>query len=105
MSFVIHKDPLVIFLQFRLSQTSYLVNDVWRVIWVSVVSEIWKHRNFVIFDMGVVDVLEVFVLVQVNVGSWIYAKSRGAPFTYFNWNFEPRDLYEVDCLMFSKCLV
>jgi len=66
-SFVIHKDPMVNFLQFRLCQTSDSVNDVWGAIWVSVVSEIWKHRNSVIFDRGVVDALEVFALVQVNV--------------------------------------
>ncbi|XP_068497961.1 uncharacterized protein [Phaseolus vulgaris] len=37
-SFVIHKDPLANFLQFRLSQTSDSVNDVWGAIWVGVVS-------------------------------------------------------------------
>jgi len=38
-------------------------------------SEIWKYRNNVIFKKGKVDVFEVFVLVQVNVSSWIYSKS------------------------------
>ena len=74
MSFVIHKDPLTNFLQFRLSQASDSVNDVWGSIWVGVVSGIWNHRNCVSFDRGVIDALEVFPLVQVKVWSWIYAK-------------------------------
>jgi len=35
-------------------------------------------------SIGVVDALEVFVLVQVKVWSWIYAKSHCASFGYFN---------------------
>ena len=70
-SFVIHKNPLANFLQFRLSQTSDSVNDVWGAIWVGVVSSNWNHRNCVSFDRGVVDALEVFALVQINVWSWI----------------------------------
>ena len=83
-SFVIHKDPLANFLQFRLSQASDSVNDVWDAIWVGVVSGIWNHRNCVSFDRGVVDALEVFALVQVKVWSWIYAKSHCASFGYSN---------------------
>jgi len=94
MSFVINKDPLVNFLQFRMCSASDVVNDVWRAIWVGVVSEIWRHRNSVTFDRGVVDALEVFTLVQVNVWSWIYAKSRCISFTYSNWVMNP-----VDCMM------
>ena len=51
-SFVIHKDPLANFLQFRLNQVSNSVNDVWGAIWVGVVSGIWNHRNCVSFDRG-----------------------------------------------------
>jgi len=59
-SFIIPKDPMAIFLQFRLCQVSDSVNDVWGAIWVGVVSGIWKHRNSGIFDRGVADALEVF---------------------------------------------
>jgi len=48
------------FIQFRLSQASVSVNDVWGAIWVGIVSEIWKHRNSIVFKGGVADVLEVF---------------------------------------------
>jgi len=36
------------------------------------VSEIWKHRNNVIFNRGKADVTEVFAIVQVKIWSWIY---------------------------------
>jgi len=70
------------FIQFRLSQASVSVNDVWGAIWVGIVSEIWKHSNLVVFNGGVADVLEVFASAQVNVWSWIAAKSREVYFSY-----------------------
>ncbi|XP_068484829.1 uncharacterized protein [Phaseolus vulgaris] len=88
-SSVIHKDPKSNFSQFRMSQASVSVNEVWSTIWVGIVSEIWKHRNSVIFNRGVADVSEVFALVQVKVWSWIYAKSRSAYFPYSSWVLNP----------------
>jgi len=55
------------FIQFRLSQASVSVNDVCGAIWVGIVSEIWKHRNSIVFNGGVADVLEVFASAQVKV--------------------------------------
>jgi len=52
-----------------MSMSSDSVNDVWSTIWVGVVTEIWNHRNFIIFNRGVADASEVFALVQVNVWS------------------------------------
>ncbi|XP_068483176.1 uncharacterized protein [Phaseolus vulgaris] len=71
-SSVIHKDPKSNFLQFRLSQTSNSFNVVWSTIWVGVVSEIWKHRNSVIFNRGVADAVEVFASMQVAIVSEIW---------------------------------
>jgi len=88
-SFVIHKDPLTNFSQFRMSQTSESVNDVWSAIWVGIVSEIWKHRNSVIFNRGVEDVFEVFASMQVKVWSWIVAKSNSVYFPYSSWVLNP----------------
>jgi len=73
------------FFQFGVCNVSCLVNDFWRAIWVGVVSEIWKHRNNVIFKKGKVDVSEVFAMIQVNVWSCIYSKTRGSLFSYSNW--------------------
>ena len=66
-SFVFHIDPKSNFAQFRMSQVSDSVNGVWSTIWTRIVSEIWNHKNFIIFKRGVTDVSEVFVLVQVKV--------------------------------------
>ena len=88
-SFVIHLDPMQNFIQFRLSQTSVSVNDVWGAIWVGIVSEIWKHRNSVVFNGGVADVLEVFASAQVKVWSWIAAKYREVYFSYPCWVLDP----------------
>ena len=88
-SFVIHLDPMQNFIQFRLSQASVSVNDVWGTIWVGIVSEIWKHRNSVVFNGGVTNVLEVFVSAQVKVWSWIVAKSREVYFSYPYWVLDP----------------
>jgi len=72
-----------------MSQASVSVNEVWSTIWIGIVSEIWKHRNSVIFNRGVTDVSEVFASVQVKVWSWIYAKSHSAYFPYSSWVLNP----------------
>jgi len=60
-------EPKSNFDQFRMSHASKTINNVWNTIWVGVVSEIWKHRNNIIFKRGVGDAFEVFSLVQVKV--------------------------------------
>ena len=62
-----HIDLKSNFDQFKLSRSSDSVNVVWSTIWVGVVSELWNHRNFIIFKRGVADASEVFALVQVKV--------------------------------------
>ena len=91
MSSVIHKDPKSNFSQFRMSQASVSVNEVWSTIWIGIVSEIWNIRNSVIFNSGVADVSEVFASVQVKVWSWIHAKSRFSYFPYSSWVLNPMD--------------
>jgi len=73
-SFVFHINPKSNFDQFRLSWSSDSVNVVWNTIWVGMVSELWNHRNFIIFKRGVAEAFEVFVFVQVKVWSWISVK-------------------------------
>jgi len=65
------------------------INEFWEVIWVGVVSEIWRHRNNVIFNRGKVDVLEVFALAQVKVWAWLDSKSRFSMFFFANWCLDP----------------
>jgi len=81
--FVSHNDPLLNFSQFRLCNAFALANEMWEVIWTALVSELWKHRNNVIFNGGVVDGLEVVALVQVKAWSWITFKSLSGLFSFF----------------------
>ena len=80
-----HNVPLQNFSQFRLSNVSVSVNEVWGVIWIAVVNEIWKLRNRVIFRGGVIDVLEVFALVQLKAWAWVTSKSQDAIFSFSDW--------------------
>jgi len=96
--FIIHFDPMQNFIQFRLSQTSVSVNDVWGAIWVGIVSEIWKHRNSAVFNGGVTDVLEVFASAQVKVWSWIAAKSREVYFFLPLLGYGSFGLYTADSI-------
>ncbi|XP_068492296.1 uncharacterized protein [Phaseolus vulgaris] len=86
---VFHNVPLLNFSQFRLSNESVSVNEVWGVIWIAVVNEIWKHRNRVIFRRGVIDVLEVFALVQLKAWAWVTSKSQDAIFSFSDWCIDP----------------
>ena len=82
---VFHNVPLLNFSQFRMSNAPASMNEVWGVIWIAVVNEVWKHRNKVIFNGGVVDVLKAFSLVQLKVWSWVTSKSQSAHFSFFDW--------------------
>ena len=71
-----HNEPRFNFDRFRLILPSKTGFFVWNTIWIGVVSEIWSHRNTIIFKRGVADVSEVFALVQVKVWSWVSTNSR-----------------------------
>jgi len=49
-----------------MSQSSDLVKVMWSTIWIWVVSEIWNHRNFIVFKTGVTNVSAVFAIMQVK---------------------------------------
>ena len=85
---VFHNVPLLNFFQFRAPDS---VNEVWGVVWIAVVNEVWKHRNKVIFNRGVVDVLEAFAFVQLDAWSWVTSKSQFANFSFFDWCIDPLD--------------
>ena len=37
--------------------------------WVAIVFEIWRHRNKIVFNKGVVDDVEIFTLAQLKAWS------------------------------------
>ena len=84
-----HIEPKSNFDQFRLSCASEIVNNVWNTIWVGVVSEIWKHKNNIIFKGGVGDAFEVFSLVQVKVWLWVSINCRSTSFSFSDWCLKP----------------
>jgi len=69
-----HHDSCFNFLQFKMCSAYESVNVVWERIWIVVVSEIWKHKNNVIFKGGVIDVSRMFTLVQLKVWSLVTSK-------------------------------
>jgi len=86
---VFHNVPLLNFSHYRLCNESVSVIEVWGVIWIAVLNEIWKHRNNVIFRGGVIDVLEVFTLVQLKAWAWVTSKSQDAIFSFSDWCVDP----------------
>jgi len=62
---------------------------VWGVIWTIVVSELWKHKNKVIFKGGIVDALEMFALVQLRAWSWVTTKPHSGYFFFSDWCLDP----------------
>ena len=53
------------------------------------ISEIWSHKNRIIFNRGVADEYEVFVLAQVKAWSWVSTNSRLVSFSYSDWCLAP----------------
>jgi len=98
---MIHIDPVSNFSQFKMCNASCLVNEFWEAIWVGVVSEIWKHRNNVIFNKGKADMSKVFTMVQVKVWSWIYSKSSLRSFFNPNWRLNPLACMGLVCRGFG----
>ena len=61
-----HEDITSHFQSFYLMGHSNRVNSVWKGLWVHIVSEIWSHRNKVVFNGGVMDAEEIFSLAQLK---------------------------------------
>ncbi|XP_068472094.1 uncharacterized protein [Phaseolus vulgaris] len=68
-------------------------------IWVGIVSEIWNHRNMVVFENGRVDLVEVFTVVQRKTWSWVIVKEKLTTFSYSDWCLEPHC-----CMRFHRVL-
>jgi len=58
------------FQSFYFSSISKITNSVWRGMWLAIVSEIWRHRNKIVFNNWVVDGVEIFTLTQLKAWSW-----------------------------------
>jgi len=77
------------FTQFRLIEESVVVNRIWLCVWITIIGELWKHRNEKIFINGHINHLEIFSMVQFKVWSWVTSKVRLTCFSYSDWCLEP----------------
>ena len=59
-------------------------------IWIGIVSQIWNHRNRVVFENGRVDPVEVFTVAQRKTWSWVTVKEKLVVFSYSDWCLEPQ---------------
>ena len=84
-----HEDIIIHFQSFHLLRQSHRVNRVWKGMWVAIVSEIWNHRNKVVFKGGVVDHKEIFYLTQLKNWLWLKYKRSTISFSFSDWNFLP----------------
>jgi len=42
--------------------------------WIAIIWGIWNHRNRIIFNNGVVNPIEIFVMPQLKVWIWVTNK-------------------------------
>jgi len=54
---------------------------------VAIVSEMWNHRNKVVFNSGVLDNEEIFILAQGWL--WLEYKWTKNSFSYSDWYLSP----------------
>jgi len=81
-------------------------NIVWQGMWLTIIGEIWKHRNGVIFKQSKIDLIEIFSLAQVTVYVWMKHKISSVKFLYNDWCLSSytclKYLWYVNCYVF-KC--
>ena len=63
-STVHHNQLKAYFQQFELLSLNSKGNKLWKGVWVSIIRNIWNHRNKIVFRQGKVDVEEIFTLTQ-----------------------------------------
>jgi len=56
---------------------------------VAIVSEIWNHRNKMVFNDGVVDNEEIFSLAELKGWLWLKYKGMRNSFSYSDWYLSP----------------
>ena len=61
-----HESTIIHFLSFFIIGLRQCANNAWKGMWVTIVLEIWNHRNKVVFNRGVVDVVEICSLAQLK---------------------------------------
>ena len=84
-----HQATPVNFQSFYLLDHKQSVNKAWKGVWVAIVSEVWSHRNKVVFKGGVVDADEIFSLALLKSWLWAKYKIKRTSFSYSDWTLSP----------------
>ena len=58
------------FSQFRLIEESVVVNRIWLCVWITIIGDLWKHKNKKISKNEHIDHSKIFSMVQLKVWSW-----------------------------------
>jgi len=61
-----HQATHVNFQSFCLLGQKQSVNRAWKGLWIAIISEVWSHKNKVVFKGGVVDANKIFSLAQLK---------------------------------------
>jgi len=88
-----HQATLVNIQSFCLLDEKQSANRALKGLWVAIVSEVWSHRNKVVFKGGVVDAIEIFSLAQLKGWLWAKYKMKRITFSYSDCILSP-----VQCL-------
>jgi len=86
---IVHFHAFSHFLQFRLCNAPESVNLGLDNIWIAMVSEIWRHKNKIVFNEGILDFSEIFSLAQLKVWAWLSSKFLSASFFFSDWYLAP----------------
>jgi len=57
--------------------------------WVTIVTELWNHKNKVVFNRRIIDAKEIFTLMQLKDLFWMKHKFKENTFSYSDWYFSP----------------
>jgi len=84
-----HESITIHFQSFGLVSWRQCVNLAWKEMWVAIVTELWNHRNKVIFNRELVYATEIFTLAQLKGWCWLKNKFKRVAFSYSDWHFAP----------------
>jgi len=84
-----HLESASHFLHFNLIDAPAAINLAFGNIWITLVNDIWHHRNKHIFKGAVIDHSEIFSLAQLKVWSWVTSKDPLACFSFSDWCLDP----------------
>jgi len=84
-----HSHVKVHFLGFTLTRARWSLRHVWRIVWLTIIWQIWKYRNDILFKNMKCDIVEVYARVQSIFWAIIRVKYKNVHFSYSDWVLKP----------------